>query len=67
MAEIVVAGQRAGADRDVLVIWVGRAIQMVEREAKRSLGGRIAIDFDLAGAPTLTPGGCMIGEDAAPA
>ena len=63
---IVVTGQRAGADRNALVGWVGGAVQVIECEPQRTLRGRVAFDLNVAALPALRPGRLVRSDNAAP-
>ncbi len=66
VAQIGVAGQGAGSDRDLLVVGIGGAGQVVAREARRALDVGVALDHDIAGGPAPRPGLLVNGESLAP-
>jgi hypothetical protein len=67
MPTVVIAGQCPGPDRHAFVGWIGRAVQMVDREPQRPLRGDIALDLNVAALPAARPGCLMRSDHGAPA
>ncbi|MNE68905.1 hypothetical protein D3C80_1645910 [compost metagenome] len=56
MASVGGAGERPGADRDAVIVWVHGAEQVIDREAQRALRGRVTVDAYVARLPPDPPG-----------
>ena len=67
MPLIVVAGEPTCSDRNALIGRIGGTVEVVDSETQRLLSGRIAFDFDIAGAPPICPSRLVLFDNLSPA
>ena len=67
MPLIVVAGKPTCTDGHALIGRIGGTVEVVDSKTQRLLSGRIAFDFDIAGAPPISPSHLVLFDDLAPA
>src|SRR6516225_3927864 len=67
MTMIVVTCKPACSDGNAFIGRISRAVQVIDSETQRLLGGRVAFNLDIAGAPSIGPGRLVLLDDLAPA
>src|SRR5215467_1988543 len=67
MPVIVVAGEPTRSDGNSLIRRIGGAVEVIDSETQRLLGGRVSADLEIAGMPPVCPNRLVLFDDLAPA